>query len=89
MAKIDDNRNLTVYVEMSKEKGKWRINFFFTFRRFCFLKLYLDKWDKIKAFEESRLLAIKILKTVGIKGYINEFGTIRSFEKEVKGVITP
>lgn len=87
--KIDDNGKLNVYVELTKEGTKWKINFFFTFRRFCSLKLRLRGWDKVKAFKESRLLAIQILKTAGVTGYITEFGTIRSFEREVKGVITP
>jgi len=92
---IDNNKKnnkFTIYIEMTKERNQWRINFFLTFRRFCFFKLRLEKEskaleDKIKAFEKSRLLAKYILKTLGVQGYVTEFGTIKTFEGETKGII--
>jgi len=89
MWQLPEGQRETVILEMMREEGRWRINFFSTFQRFCALKLRLQGWDKVKAFYESHSLATQILRSVGIKGYVSDFGTIQTFEGEKIGVLTP
>lgn len=74
-------------MEMTKENGRWRINFFLTFRRFCALKLRIGGMERITAFEKSRGWAKNILKFVGIRGYVNSFNTVRSFDEKFLGIV--
>ncbi len=86
---LPNGQKVSVILEMMKEEGKWWVNFFFTFRRFYALKLRLQGWDKVKAFQESKPRVIQVLRSIGMRGYVSDFGTIRSFEGKAEGILTP
>ncbi|MDW8028248.1 MAG: hypothetical protein RMK94_07655 [Armatimonadota bacterium] len=77
-----------VILILQQEGKEWRVNFFFTFRRFCWLKFYLSGMDKIEAYYKAEREAGEILRRLGVKGYVSPFGTVRELG-ELKGWITP
>ena len=77
-----------VMLILQREGKEWRVNFFFTFRRFCWLKFYLNGMDKIEAFRKAMIEAEEILGRLGVKGYVSPMGTVREMG-EVKGWVTP
>lgn len=77
-----------VMLILQKEDKEWRINFFLTFRRFCWLRLYLDGMEAIEAFRQAEKIAGRILGQIGVKGYVSPVGTVREMG-EVKGWVTP
>jgi len=77
-----------VMLILQKEGKEWRINFFFTFRRFCWLRLYLNGMDPIEAFYRAEREAGRILGQLGVKGYVSPVGTVREMGA-VRGWITP
>jgi hypothetical protein len=86
---LSNGDQVSVIIEMTKENSKWRINFFFTFRRFCALKLRILGVEKITAFERSKEWSKNILKSAGIKGFVDPDGNIRSFDGKLLGIIKP
>lgn len=83
-----ENKPVRVMLILQKEGKEWRINFFFTFRRFCWLRFYLNGMDPIEAFYRAEKEAGRILGQLGVKGYVSPVGTVREMG-EVKGWITP
>jgi len=86
---LSKSDQVSVIIELMKESGKWRINFFYTFRRFCALKLRIAGFEKVTAFERSRDWAKNILKSAGIKGFVDPDGNVRSFDGKLLGIIKP
>ncbi|MEM2250297.1 MAG: hypothetical protein QXP16_06345 [Candidatus Bathyarchaeia archaeon] len=79
---------IRVILILQREGREWRVNFFFTFRRFCWLKFYLGGMDKIEAYYKAERESGEILRRLGVKGYVSPMGTVREMG-EVKGWVTP
>lgn len=79
---------IRVILILQREGKEWRVNFFFTFRRFCWLKFFLSGMDKIEAYYKAEKESGEILRRLGVKGYVSPMGTVREMG-EVKGWITP
>lgn len=77
-----------VMIILQREGREWRVNFFFTFRRFCWLRFYLNGMEPIEAFRKAEREAESILRRLGVKGYVSPMGTVREMG-EVKGWVTP
>ncbi len=85
-----EGKEYELFVEVMREgirKGKWCVNFFFTFRRFCALKLVMGGKDRREAFMQGSEWAKWILASVGIIGYVTDLGTVRSFGGELLGIV--
>ncbi|MCS7278308.1 MAG: hypothetical protein NZ531_05650 [Aquificaceae bacterium] len=86
---VEDRKEPIRVILMLQQEGKeWKVNFFFTFRRFYWLKFYLSGMDKIEAYYKAEREAGEILRRLGVKGYVSPVGTVRELG-ELKGWITP